>query len=122
MPDERNRSTGARRRLAGSRSGGEVVRSRFGEALTRRRYCELVGIHPTTLRRWEGAGVVRPSLETILGSPTYVFQQADVAFGKRLAALLRRRPGELSLAQAAAELQSQTARGPRQPLGDVSQA
>jgi hypothetical protein len=60
-----------------------------------------VGIHPTTLRRWEGAGVVTGGRKTILGSPTTVFNEADVELGRRLIAALRERPGELSLTAAA---------------------
>jgi transcriptional regulator with XRE-family HTH domain len=88
-------------RLNAARQGGEAVRATFGAALTRRRFAELVGISPTTVRRWELAGVVRPRREEILGSPTRVFEPADVEFGRRLISLLRRRSGELALEEAA---------------------
>jgi DNA-binding transcriptional MerR regulator len=61
----------------------------------------LVGIHATTLRKWEKQGIVAPSLVTILNSPTRVFTDEDVAFGRRLIAMLRERPGELSVGEAA---------------------
>jgi hypothetical protein len=88
-------------RLNAARQGGEAVRATFGAALTRRRFAELVGISPTTVRRWELAGIVRPRREAILGSPTWVFDPADVEFGRRLISLLRRRSGELALEEAA---------------------
>ena len=77
------------------------MREAFGGALTRKLYCERVDIHPTTLARWEAEGVVSPKLETIMGSPTRVFSEDDVALGRRLIAILREEPGRHSLAQAA---------------------
>lgn len=77
------------------------MQAEFGAVLTRRRFCELVGIHATTLRRWEKAGVVRPRLESILNSPTYVFERNDVAFGRRLAGVLAERAGSVTLSAAA---------------------
>ena len=91
-----------RRQLEGSQRGAESVRSDFASATTRRRFCELVAIHPTTLKKWEKQGVLRPRLKTILNSPTRVFSEEDVEFGRRLIALLRARPGEFSLEEAAA--------------------
>lgn len=88
-------------RLEASRMGAAAVQASFGAVLTRRRFAELVGISTTTVRRWEKAGVVAPRLEVVLGSPTKVFQPADVEFGRRLAALIRRHPGEFSLTHAA---------------------
>lgn len=73
----------------------------FGAKLTRRRFAELVGVNPTTVRRWELAGIVSPRREEILGSPTWVFDPDDVEFGRRLIALLRLRSGELDLSEAA---------------------
>lgn len=73
----------------------------FRSVMTRRRYCETVGIHPTTLRRWESEGILAPSSTRVMNLRTNVFSSEDVAFGKKLIALLRKRPGELSLAQAA---------------------
>lgn len=95
-------SDGKRRQLAGSRRGAAAVSEEFDAAITRRRYCALVGIHPTTLRRWEQAGVVRGKREAILGIPTTTFTEVDVDFGRRLVGALRARPGEVSLEQAAA--------------------
>jgi hypothetical protein len=90
-----------RRQLEGARRGGDLVRSEFAASLTRRRYCELVGIHPMTLKRWEKAGIVEPTTQVILKSPTRVFAPEDVAFGKRLVALIQEKPGTLSLRAAA---------------------
>ena len=76
----------------------------FDAAITRKRYCRLVGIHATTLQKWERQGAVEPRLVRILNSPTRVFTEDDVRFGKKLIALLRARPGELSIRDAAREL------------------
>lgn len=92
------------RQRAGARRGAQLVQAEFAAALTRRRYCELVGIHATTLRRWEAAQVVAPRLEQIMRIPTYVFEREDVAFGRRLVATLSAQSGKMSLAEAAAEL------------------
>jgi hypothetical protein len=88
-------------RLEASRLGAAAVKASFGAVLTRRRFAELVGVSTTTVRRWEMAGIVAPRLEVVLGSPTKVFQPTDVEFGRRLAALIRRHPGEFSLTDAA---------------------
>lgn len=95
------------RMLAGSRAGSRAVSQEFGEKLTRKRFCQEVGIHPTTLRRWESAGVVSPNFETVLGSRTAVFEQADLDRGKRIASLLKDNPGEMSLSRAAWMLDQQ---------------
>ena len=94
-----------RRQLQGSRRGSAAVQREFSAAITRRRFCELVGMHPKTLKRWERLGVVEGQLVPILNSPTRVFSESDVRFGKSLIALLRSRPGELSVAEAARTLQ-----------------
>jgi hypothetical protein len=91
----------AERRRVGARHGGEIVKAEFASALTRRRYCEIVGIHETTLRRWEKTGLVKPTVQTILNSPTMIFAAEEVSFGKRLVELLRRRAGTISLVEAA---------------------
>jgi DNA-binding transcriptional MerR regulator len=90
-----------RRQLRGSRRGSAAVQREFARAITRRRFCELVGIHQTTLEKWERRGIVVPRLETILNSPTRVFNERDVEFGRRLIVLLRERQGMLSLEEAA---------------------
>jgi DNA-binding transcriptional MerR regulator len=90
------------RQREGSRKGADLVRAEFAAALTRRRFCEIVGIHEMTLKRWEREEVVSPRTEVILNSPTRVFAPEDVTFGKRLIALLRERSGTLSLREAAA--------------------
>ncbi len=69
--------------------------------ITRRRFCELVGVHPTTLKKWEKRGLVQPELAIVMNSPTRVFTDADVQWGRTLIALLRSRPGELSVEEAA---------------------
>ncbi|HKG03135.1 MAG TPA: hypothetical protein VKB03_08125 [Conexibacter sp.] len=96
--DERN---AAERQRDGSRRGADLVRAEFAAALTRRRYCEIVGIHDMTLKRWERAGVLQPRTQVILNSPTRVFVPEDVAFGKRLIGVLRERSGTVSLVEAA---------------------
>ena len=88
-------------RLKASKLGAAAVKASFGAVLTRRRFAELVGISTTTVRRWETAGVVVPRLEVVLGSPTKVFRPIDVEFGRRLASMIRRHPGEFSLGEAA---------------------
>jgi transcriptional regulator with XRE-family HTH domain len=88
----------------GSARGGREVRAKFAEVITRRRFCELVGIHRSTLKRWEKARVVEPALEPVIGIMTYVFTPEDVEFGQRLAGVLASRPGELSLVEGAAEV------------------
>lgn len=97
----------ADRQRVGAKHGGEIVRAEFASALTRTRYCEIVGIHETTLRRWEKAGIVRPAIQTILKSPTRVFTTDEVRFGKRLVEMLRRHRGTVSLAEAAEMVRSQ---------------
>lgn len=82
------------------------MRADFATLITRRRYCELVGIHGTTLRKWEQRGLVRPELVEVMNSPTNVFTGEDVDFGKRLISLLRSRPGEMSIEEAAAAVTS----------------
>ncbi len=92
---------GERQRRAASKRGGAAVQQAFGEVLTRRVFAERVGIHMTTVRRWEAHGIVVPTREDVLGIPTLIFTEADVEFGKALAQLLKKRLGELSLEQAA---------------------
>lgn len=94
-------SEGRKRRQAGSRRGAETIKASFAQAITRDRYCELVGIHRTTLRRWEKEGVIQPTLVPIRNIPTHTFTPGDVAIGQRIAALLREGPAGLSLVQAA---------------------
>jgi DNA-binding transcriptional MerR regulator len=89
------------RQLAGSRKGSAIVEEAFAAALTRRRFCELVGIHGKTLTKWERAGVLEPATAVILNSPTRVFSADDVEFGQALIAFLHRHPGRYSVAEAA---------------------
>jgi DNA-binding transcriptional MerR regulator len=95
-------AAGKRRRLAASRQGAQTVRSEFAAALTRKRYCELVGIHASTLARWERLGVVQPEMAEVLGIPTRIFSPEQVEFGKRLRVLLHERHGTISVKDAAA--------------------
>ncbi len=92
------------RQRAGSERGASLVQAEFAAALTRRRFCELVGVHPTTLRRWEAAGVLSPRLETIMRSPTYVFDREDVTFGRRLVVALQEGSGKISVEEAARQV------------------
>jgi len=77
------------------------VRAEFDAAITRRRFCDLVGIHATTLAKWEKRGIVKPELQVILNSPTRVFTEEDVVVGKAIIALLRGQRGVLSVEDAA---------------------
>ncbi len=92
---------GKQRRAMGSRRGAQAVQARFAEAITRKRFAALVGIHVTTVKRWESAGIVKPRMQEIIGIPTLVFRDTDVEFGRRVVARLREHPGELTLARAA---------------------
>jgi hypothetical protein len=107
VPVPRSREA-KRRQLQGSRRGSAAVQREFAAAITRRRFCELVGIHAKTLKRWERLGIVEGRLVPILNSPTRVFSESDVRFGRKLIALLRSRPGELSVADAARTLRPDT--------------
>jgi hypothetical protein len=93
--------TGRQRQLAGSRRGSAVVREAFGAAITRRRYCQLVGIHSTTLSKWEKRGILRPEMALIMNSPTRVFAPEDVELGRRIIGLLRENPGRYAVDDAA---------------------
>lgn len=68
--------------------------------MTRKRYCELVGIHRTTLKRWERVGVVVPVMESVIGIRTATFTPDDVAVGRLAAQLLEENRGVLSLEDA----------------------
>jgi hypothetical protein len=92
---------GERQRRAASKRGAATVKQAFAEVLTRRVFAERVGVHPTTVRRWEALGIITPRRESVLGIPTLTFTEADVEFGKALAQILASRPGELTLHQAA---------------------
>lgn len=92
---------GEQRRAEGSQRGAQAVQAQFAEVITRKRFAGLVGIHITTVKRWENSGIVQPTRQEIIGIPTLVFTDADVGFGRRVVAQLRARPGELTLAQAA---------------------
>lgn len=73
----------------------------FAQNLTRRVFAERVGIHATTLRRWEKQRIIEPQLSIVLGSPTMIYTEADVAFGQALVRVLAQHRGQLSVLQAA---------------------
>ena len=76
------------------------MRSEFEAVMTRKRFCDAVGIHATTLRRWEQAGHVNPVRQSVLGIETMVFEDEDVKAAKRAAKLLASHPGVLSVSEA----------------------
>lgn len=90
------------RMVAGSKAGSKLVSEKFAERVTRKKFCEEVGIHASTLKRWEKAGAVNPQVETVLGSPTVVFESSDLERGRRIAKLLKDNLGEMSLRRAVA--------------------
>lgn len=90
-----------RQRLDASKRGGEVVQHAFAGALTRREFARRVGLNVNTIRRWEAHGILRPSLIPILGIPTLDYQEEDVRSATEVARVIKGRPGELSLRQAA---------------------
>ena len=107
MPRERNQDSeisdeSAERIRRGSKRGSKLVSEEFASKLTRRRFCEEVGIHRNTLKRWEAAGVFEPTFESVLGSRTALYKQEDIERGRVIARLLRANPGEMSLRRAAA--------------------
>jgi MerR HTH family regulatory protein len=95
-------------RRAASARGAAAVKRAFDDLLTRRRYAEQVGIHPTTLRRWESAGVVSPNATTVLGIPTLIYTDQDVEIGRRIVTLLAEHVGVMSLHEAAIIARDQT--------------
>lgn len=111
-------SRGERRRRAASRRGAASVRDAFGDALTRRVFAAQVGIHLTTVRRWEALGIVKPELRTVLRIPTLIFSEGDVLLGQAIVELLRSNRGTMSLEQAAAIARG-TSQRPRD-RGDAS--
>lgn len=92
----------------GAQRGRETTSAAFAGPITRRRFCELVRIHRTTLiKRWEPVGVVSPKLQAIRGIDTWVFNADDVAVGKRVVDILQQHPGQMSAAQAGAQARSE---------------
>jgi hypothetical protein len=89
-----------RRIREGSRRGGARVREEFEGVITRKRYCELVGIHRTTLKRWERAGVVEPVMQSVIGIRTATYAPGEVEVGRLAAQLLEENRGALSLKDA----------------------
>lgn len=102
VPISGETAEGRQRRLDASKRGSQTVAREFERAITRKQFCARVGIHANTLARWERAGIVAPELRVVMGSQTRIFTKDDVRFGRQLITLLRNRPGELTLAEAAA--------------------
>ena len=44
----------------------------------------LLGIHPSTLRRWDEKGILRPSIRTLTGERRYT--EADLEAGRKASA------------------------------------
>ena len=96
-----------RRIEEGASRGRRTLSADFATAMTRKRFCSVVGIHETTLRRWEAAKIVRPEMVSIRGIGTWVFNEADVAAGRKIARLLQENSGRFSLEEAAAAVAGQ---------------
>lgn len=99
--DSDGRDDVAERILEGAELGGEMTRKKFAESITRRRFCEEVGIHRNTLKKWEQLGIVKPGFEEILKSRTAVYMPDDVERGKRIATLIADNFGTMSIKRAA---------------------
>ena len=94
----------------GAVQGGELTRKVFAEHITRKRFCDQVGIHRNTLKKWEKLGIVEPQFVEILKSRTAVFNQEDVERGKQIAALIADNAGTLTVKQAAALVDTKLAK------------
>ena len=42
---------------------------------------KLLGVHPSTLRRWDKTGILRPSIRTLTGERRYT--EADIQAGRK---------------------------------------
>ena len=42
---------------------------------------KLLGVHPSTLRRWDEKGILRPSIRTLTGERRYT--EADIEAGRK---------------------------------------
>lgn len=100
-PNEQTAEQISAARSAAGKLGAQAVKATFGTVITRRRFAELIEVSPSTIRRWELAGLIEPRMEEILKSPTTVFSADDVEFGRRLIALLRKESGKITLKEAA---------------------
>lgn len=112
-PQRRRRKVdadGQRERREASRRGAATVKQAFTEALTRRVFAERVGVHLTTVRRWEALAIVTPKRQTVLNIPTLIFDEADVQVGRAVVELLRDHRGTMTLQQASEIVKRQ---GPR---------
>ena len=45
---------------------------------------KLLGVHPSTLRRWDEKGILRPSIRTLTGERRYT--EADLEAGRKASA------------------------------------
>lgn len=91
----------ARRVKEGSLAGGESVKQKFAEHITRSYFCDAVGIHRNTLKKWEKLGIFTPGFTKILNIRTAVYSAEDVERGKRIAALIADNFGTMSVKRAA---------------------
>lgn len=78
-----------------------MIQERFKSVLTRKQFCVAVGIHPTTLKRWEAAKVVQPARQSVGGIATMVFDEAEVQIGQEIVRLLGANLGRMSAVEAA---------------------
>lgn len=98
--NRRGQAAAAERIREGSKRGSARVQAEFAQVITRKRFCELVGIHATTLKRWERGGFVRSEKRPVLGIPTTVFTTEEVEVGKRVTRLLADNPGVMTVEEA----------------------
>lgn len=98
---------GAVSRLEASRRGATTVAEAFRSAITRKTFANRLGMHTTTVRRWEALGIVHPQQKEVLGIPTMVFSEKDVERGRAIVALLGAHQGTMSLKQAALVIDEQ---------------
>ena len=109
-PNSVNSEETERRIELGAQQGGELTRKAFAEHITRKRFCDEVGIHRNTLKKWEKLGIVEPQFLEILKSRTAVFEQKDVERGKQIATLIADNAGTLTVKQAAALVDTKLAK------------
>lgn len=85
----------------GAEQGGELTREIFAAHITRKRFCEEVGIHRNTLKKWEAQGIFTPKFVEILKSRTAVYEPEDVERGKRIVSLVADNFGTMTVKRAA---------------------
>jgi len=47
---------------------------------------KMLGVHPSTLRRWDKTGILRPSIRTPTGERRYTEEDLEAGAGKKDAA------------------------------------